>query len=237
MAKGLHDGHRKRMKDQFVRNGLNSFNTHQIVELLLFFSIPREDTNETAHRLIDRFGSLNGLFTATRHQLLGVEGIGENSATLLQLIGQLIRKCGEEERPLGSILKTPDDYGKFLLPRFLGEQNEVVWFLSMTNTGEVINCTMLNKGSVNATEINIRLALQQALLDNATTAVIAHNHPSGFAIPSKQDVTTTRDLFQMLYTAGVTLLDHIIVADGDFVSMRESPMLKYVFAKPSPNWS
>lgn len=232
MAKGIHDGHRQRMKDQFIRNGLSSFNSHQIVELLLFYSIPREDTNETAHRLIDRFGSLNSLFLANRRQLLDVDGIGENSATLLQLIGQLIRRCGEEERPLGSILKTPSDYGKFLLPRFLGEQNEVVWFISMTNTGEVLNCAMLNKGSVNATEINIRLALQQALEDNATMAVIAHNHPSGFAIPSKQDIATTRDLFLMLYTAGVTLLDHIIVADNDFVSMRESPMLKYVFTRP-----
>ena len=228
MAESIHN-HRQRMKEQFMRGGVDAFNDHQLMELLLFFGIPQGDTNPVAHALIDRFGSVNGVLEASLPQLMEVKGIGEHSAVLLSLCGQLVRRCGQEARPIGVQLQTPEEFGQFFLPRFFGEQNELVMLVSLNHRHEVLNCSVITRGSVNATEINLRLILQQALFDNATSAVIAHNHPSGHALPSRADIDNTVVLADFLATAGITLLDHIIIADNDFVSMKETPTLKHIF--------
>ena len=229
MEDQVHKHHRQRMKEQFLRGGVDAFNDHQLVELLLFFGIPQGDTNPIAHELIKRFGNVSGVMAASVPQLMTVKGIGEHSAILLSLCGQLVRRCGEEQRPAGVQLQTPEEFGRFFLPRFFGKQNEEVMLLSLNNRHEVLNCSVITHGSVNATEINMRLILQQALIDNASAAVIAHNHPVGHALPSRADIDNTVVLANFLNTVGIRLLDHIIVADNDFVSMQDTPTLKHLF--------
>ncbi len=218
------------MKEHYLQKGAAAFQDHQLLEMLLYFGIPQGDTNPAAHALLDRFGCLQGILQATPQQLMDVKGIGEHTAVLLSLCGTMVRKCGEELRPIGSQLQTPEDFGNFLLPRYWGESNEAVFLISMNNRNEVLNCSLITRGSINAAEVNIRLILQQALLDNATRIVISHCHPSGHALPSRADITTTVKLATMVSGAGISLIDHIIVADGDFVSMRDTPTLRHIFA-------
>ena len=229
MADNPHKEHRRRMKAQYLLKGAEAFQEHQLVEMLLFFGIPQGDTNPLAHALLERFGSIQGILQATTTQLLNVKGVGEHTAVLLNLCGVLVRKCGEELRPIGCQLTSADEYGHFLLPRFWGETDEVVYLVSLNNRNEVLNCTLITRGSINATEVNMRLVLQQALIDNATKIIIAHNHPSGIAVPSKEDVLTTTRLATMVEGAGIRIVDHVIIADGDFVSMRDTSTLKHLF--------
>ncbi len=231
MDNNIHKNHRQRMREQFNRHGPEVFNDIQLLEYLLFYAIPRGDVNPVAHALLDRFGSVSGVLQASPAQLKTVNGIGDNAASLLFLCGHFVRKCGEEQHPAGIQLSTPEEFGQFLLPRFWNEQNELVMLISLNHRHEVLNCSVITKGSVNATEINTRLVLQQALADNATAAVIAHNHPSGHALPSRADIESTVTLAKMLSAVSVKLLDHIVIADNDFISMRETPTLAHIFAE------
>ena len=231
MDDNIHKDHRSRMRKQFSAHGPAVFNDIQLLEFLLFYAIPRGDVNPLAHTLLDRFGSVSGVLKASPAQLKAVPGIGDNAASLLSLCGHLVRKCGEEQLPVGIQLTTSDEFGKFLLPRFWNEQNEMLMLMSLNHRHEVLNCSVITKGSVSATEINTRLVLQQTLSDNATAAVIAHNHPSGHALPSRADIESTVTLAKMLSAVSVKLLDHIVIADNDFISMRETPTLAHIFSE------
>ena len=231
MDDNIHKDHRSRMRKQFSAHGPAVFNDIQLLEFLLFYAIPRGDVNPLAHTLLDRFGSVSGVLKASPAQLKAVPGIGDNAASLLSLCGHLVRKCGEEQLPVGIQLATSDEFGKFFLPRFWNEQNEMLMLMSLNHRHEVLNCSVITKGSVSATEINTRLVLQQALSDNATAAVIAHNHPSGHALPSRADIESTVTLAKMLSAVSVKLLDHIVIADNDFISMRETPTLAHIFSE------
>ena len=229
MEQRLHDGHRDRVKQRFLREGLDNFEPHQVLEMLLFFGIPRKDTNELAHRLISQFGKFSRVLDAPFEELVKVEGVTVNAAVLLNLCGQMLQVYSKDKYEAGVLLRTTDETGQFLLPYFMNKKNEAVALVCLDNRCKLINCSVVFDGSVNSTEINIRLILQQALLHNATAVVLAHNHPSGHALPSRDDVKSTMDIAKALSVADVRLLDHIVVADNDFVSMRDTPAFAPVF--------
>ncbi len=233
MADGIHDGHRERLKQRFLREGLRGFEEHQILELLLFFGIPRRDTNEIAHTLLNQFGNLPGVLKASYEDLAKVKGVTANAAVLMRLSGSLIREYYDRDLPKDMILDTPDKIGEFILPKFFGEQNERVLVVCMDNKCKVLNCAFVAEGSVNATEISVRRILEQAITSHATAVVIAHNHPSGFALPSAEDQATTRMIAQVLEVAGIQLVDHLVVAEDDFVSMRSTPTMASLFQPQS----
>ncbi len=229
-AKSMHAGHRQRMKQRFFTGGLDGFAPHEILELLLYFSVPQRDTNPIAHRLMDTFGSLNAVLEAPAEELVKVAGITENSAALITLIRQISLAYMTESTADVRMLYTLDEVGQYLRPRFFGLKNEHVVLLSLDNMCRVLNCTTVYKGSVNATEVSARVLLTQALRDNATVAVLAHNHPNGLAIPSVEDIRTTEKLVKSFLTADIQLVDHMIFAEGDYISMWSSPSLRTAFA-------
>ena len=229
MSEQIHNGHRQRMKNRFFNGGLASFEQHEIIEMLLFFGVARKDTNPLAHRLINTFGSLNGVLDAPREELLRVDGVTEHIATLLNFSGALAKEYFRRQAGSGLMLQTTDETGKFVMPQFVGADREMVFLICMDNRCRVLNSSMIFKGDVNATEISIRAVLQTALRHNSTSVIIAHNHPKGFAIPSKQDIITTIALRKALNTAGIMLVDHLVVTDDDFVSMRDTEGLSHIF--------
>ncbi|MDD3693515.1 MAG: DNA repair protein RadC [Oscillospiraceae bacterium] len=229
MSSKLHDGHRQRMKQRFLRDGMRGFEPHQIVEMLLFYGIPRKDTNEIAHTLIENFGSLSGILKASYDDLLNVKGMTPGAATLLCFCGQLIREYFDSEISKDMVLDSTEKIGQFILPKFFGEHNEKVLLVCMDNKCKVLHSSFVSEGSMNATEIHVRKILEQAIRNHATAVVVAHNHPSGFAIPSIEDQHSTRALVNALHIVGIHLVDHIIVAEGDFVSMRSTPALSSLF--------
>jgi len=219
---GIHDGHRERLKERFLKHGLDSFNDHNVLELLIFYSLPRVDTNELAHELIRRFGSLSAVFDAPIDELLRVPGVGKNTALLIKLIPQTARRYLVSRSGLGDILNTSQKAGEYLIPHFYAEREEVVFMICLDAKCKVINCQLLFRGGVNSAAVSIRKVVETALLYNSTSVIIAHNHTSGIALPSKEDEQTTRRVEAALKAVDITLTDHIVVADDDFVSMADN---------------
>jgi len=228
MGDNLHEGHRNRVKKRFLRDGLQSFEPHQILEMLLFFGIPRKDTNVTAHQLIETFGGLSGVLKASYQDLAEVKGITPSSAMLISFCGQLIREYYTIS-PQDLVLDSTQKMGNYILPRFFGETNEKVLLVCLDSKCKVVYSSFISEGSMNAAEIHVRRILEQAIRSHAAGVVIAHNHPGGFALPSSDDVLSTQELIKSLSANHIHVIDHIIVADDDFVSMRSTPSLATMF--------
>ena len=218
----IHEGHRQRLKERFLEDGLDSFTQIQVLELLLFYAIPRKDTNPIAHALLERFGSLYQVLDAPVQELAKVPGMGENSALLLSLARDVGRYYQVSQATQVKILPTLDDCGRYLVPFFYGRTNETVFLLCMDAKCKVLSCREIGEGSVNSAGVPIRRIVETALNEKASSVVLAHNHPSGIAIPSAEDVATTRRLAMALSAVEIILTDHIIVADGDYVSLAQS---------------
>ena len=224
---GVHDGHRERLKSRFFEYGLESFNDLNALELLLFYAIPRRDTNLIAHTLLNRFETLDGVFKASKQELCDVEGIGENSAGLIMLIPQIMKKTMVSATRKIVCIDNSDDAGSFFLPRFMGEEDEVAYMLCLDSQRRVIKCTEIGRGVVNSVNINLRQVVETALKYKASSVIISHNHPNGIALPSAEDDIVTKQISQALQMVGVYLADHIVVAEGDFVSYSDSNMLNF----------
>ena len=218
----IHDGHRQRLMERFEKEGLDNFTPVQVLELLLFYSIPRRDTNELAHRLIERFGSVSRVMDASTEELMQVPGIGKHTATFLHLAKQSGRYYQVDSNRKGAVMMDIEDCGKYLLPYFIGRQQETVFLLCLNANCKVISCREVGAGDLNAAVISPRRVVEIALAEKASTVVLAHNHPSGVALPSQEDVLATKRLAAALESVDVTLFDHLIVADEDFVSLAQS---------------
>ena len=217
-----HEGHRKRLKKRFLKEGLDGFEQHNLLELLLFYAIPLKDTNVLAHELINRFGSLAGVMDAPISRLMEVPGVGDNTAVLLKLIPQLCR-CYLISKKDGEVcIGSAEQAGKYLLPHFFGASNEKVLLICLDAKCKVINLVTLVEGGVNSAHIDIRQIVEHALYAKATSVILAHNHTSGIALPSEEDEKTTKAVQNALKAVGIALSDHIIIADNDFVSMEQN---------------
>ena len=215
----IHKGHRERLKLRFQEEGLDGFTDIQVLELLLFYVIPRRDTNPIAHALLNRFGSLTQVLEAPLEELKKVEGIGQEAALFLNLIPATGRYYLVDKTLQSRVLKTIDQCGEYLLPFFFGRKVETVFLLCLDAKCKVLCCKEVGEGSVNSAGISIRKIVETALGANATAVVLAHNHPSGVAIPSVEDIQTTHRIAAALRAVEVHLVDHIVVADDDYVSM------------------
>ena len=223
----LHKGHRERLKKRFLEEGLDNFSDHQVLEILLYYCIPRIDTNEIAHDLINRFGSLPAVLEATPEELQKVSGIGKNSAVFLSLVSAACRYYQVDKTRISKPLTSLDQIGQKFVARFAGRRNEMIYLLCLDAKCKEICCRLLAEGSVNCAGVSVRKIAEQALAVNATSVVLAHNHPSGVAVPSTDDVSTTYQTARALKAVGVDLLDHIVVADDDYISMVLSGYYRY----------
>lgn len=218
----IHKGHRERLKARFLEEGLDNFTEVQALELLLFYAIPQGDTNPLAHALLNRFGSLARVLEADVEELKKVKGIREHSATLLRLVTQLGRYYQVNCAQRVEIMNSMEACGAYLMPYFFGRTRETVFLLCLDAKCKVLCCREVGEGSVNAASISVRNVVETALAANATTVVLAHNHPSGVAVPSEEDVQTTRRIAAALRAVEVHLADHLVVAEGDYTSLAQS---------------
>jgi len=222
---GIHDGHREKMRQRFLKGGLENFADHEALELLLYYAIPRRDTNPIAHALMERYGSLSAVLSAPVEDLKKVPGIGESAAILLKLAPQVYSKARLADAEQETVLNTVSRVGAYLLERFSSERNEILYQLCLDRKGRLLACKRLGEGGVTSVDLNVRLLMENAILTSASVVILAHNHPSGVALPSDDDRAATKRAQEALDTIGVKLVDHIIVADGDFVSMEQSGYL------------
>ena len=223
--RNIHAGRRERLKRRMMRQGLSGFEPHEVLELLLGYSIPRRDTNPIAHRLIRRFGSLRGVFSARIDELMTVEGVGEHSAVLIGMIPQVMTMLALSDPSMPVRITSTEEARSFVRPHFIGTQAERLLLVYLGNKNQVLGTESLSEGSLSTIAVNTRLVVELVIRNHATGLLLAHNHPGGHATPSAEDMETTNRLQAVLAPMQVALLDHIIVAEDECFSMREADML------------
>jgi DNA repair protein RadC len=217
-----HSGHRARMRKRFLDNfGFEGFEPHEILEVLLYYAIPRADTNPLAHKLLDDFGSLASVFDAPI-DALRESGCTESCAVFLNLVPHITRVYYDDKYKNHNKIVDLDNIGEHLRMKFIGRDNEVVVLLLLDAKGKELFSGVVSNGSVNSADMPIRNIVSLALRFNAARAIVAHNHPSGVAIPSREDITVTAQIKDALALVGVRLSDHIIYADNDYISLADS---------------
>ena len=219
---GLHDGHRNRLKNRFLNEGLTNFEDHNVLELLLFYSIPRSDTNEIAHELLNKFGSLHGVFEAGMEDLMSINGISRHSAVLIKMIPELFVVYGRDKVRDIQKINSSDDAKQFFIPRFYGKVREEVQIVLLDDKMNIIKWVKIYEGSVNSANVPIRKIVEIAIENRATNVIIAHNHPTGLILPSKDDLRATAKVREALALVDVKLLDHVIVSDNEAASLKDS---------------
>ena len=219
----IHLGHRDRLRARFLEEGLDGFEQHQVLELLLFHVIPRGDTNCIAHCLIKRFGSLSAVLEADPKDLAMVEGIGETAAAFLSMIPQVTRRYFFDrvtrDRPQ---LTTTEAVADYLLPLMTGRSEEVFYVLCLDTHCRVQYASLISEGTVKDAHVHPRHVVEAVLRHRASSVVLAHNHPTGTAKPSKHDYRLTEKLVQALAPLEIRILDHLIVAGEDWYSFARS---------------
>lgn len=220
---GIHEGHRARMKKKLLENGERSLADHELLEVLLYYAIPRRDTNELAHRLLEQFGSLRGVLSAPVQELACVRGVGQQAALLLGMVPMLCRRAAQREKE--QILNSVDACGAYFTELLGSSRREMLWQVCLDGKGKVLSSRCLAEGDVSMAAVSVRQVVEYALRAGAVGVVLAHNHPSGVALPSAEDRMVTRQVMEALEPLGIRLIDHIVVADNDFVSMAESKLM------------
>ncbi len=210
--KNLHAGHRERLRDKYIRSAGNGMEDHEILELLLFYSIPVRNTNDTAHLLLERFGSIRGVFDADIKELAKVDNLGEKSALLIKTVASCISRynlCSTDTRRPFSTFAQISEYLQNL---YAGEANETAYLMLFNNSMRLLGTERIGSGSVNDLPVNMRAIVQAVYNYNASYVILAHNHPAGIAIPSGSDIEMTYRLHRALECMGINFIDHFIVA-------------------------
>ena len=190
--------------------------------MLLYYSIPRANTNEIAHQLMTRFDSLYELLTeGDYHTFRSVTGIGDRSAVLLALIGEIFKHSTYTERK-SEFLYNYEDFCRFFLNHLQHEHaDEILMLVCLSDDLEVVRCERIETGSAGTVKLHLHKIAKMVFQANCTMLVLAHNHPSGEAVPSYQDIAETRLLYERLKMLEIELLDHVIIGNGKAYSMAE----------------
>ena len=215
----IHSGHRERLREQYARNGIDGFQEHQILELLLTYAIPRKDTNALAHRLLEQFGSLEQIFHAEISQLMQVEGIGQSAAIFLRMQSDVTKhmQLRRLEDRSGKIrLTSPFASAKYAAAMLSQESYESVYAICLNKAGAVLHAKNVTSGNLVEAPIYPRLIVEYALLQRAHSIILMHNHPSGNPTPSKEDCDATALVRAALQSVEIPLVDHLIVG-GQYV--------------------
>ena len=222
----IHEGHRDRMRTRYLQEGADGMASHEILEILLYGTIPRGDTNEIAHHLLDEFGSISNLIEADPYEIAKTAGVGIKSAVFLSLLHELVLRYEREkleQKPALTSIPRSVDYCKTLLafrPR------ECFYAICLDSRRKIIHTAKISEGTVNDAAVSPRLVVEKALRYKATGILLCHNHPSGNVKPSYEDIILTNQLKSMLEPLGVQVVDHIIIGENQYFSFFENDMLR-----------
>lgn len=230
--KQTHEGHRERFRERIRNNGLQCLQPHEILEYLLFSFIPRKNTNDIAHELIDKFGSLSGVINADESQLMEVSGMTHNAALFLSSLREvfeiylaevnLMRQSIKDSKPI----RTVDDAKNYLGGKMYAMREEQVEVVALDVHDKVIGNKILAYGSSSEVNVETKKVLQYAMQTGARGILIAHNHPGGNVGPSVSDDLWTLDALTVLKTINVELVDHLIFSGKNCYSYKAADKLR-----------
>ena len=220
--KNIHKDHRQRVRDSYLKTGIDAMADHNILELLLFYCIPLKDTNPIAHELIEKYHDLNGVLDAPIKELEKINGIGENAAVMIKLIRDICSKYHDNAINNKVNLASSERLYDFIRMKYLGETREIVYMLSLDAHGRLKHCIKVAEGTPSTAVSDNRSLVELALRFDVTNAIIAHNHPNGFATPSQADIAATEAIAKLFSTVSISLVDHVIVAEDEIFSFAMS---------------
>ncbi len=220
MADSIHSGHRERMRKRFLETGLEGFQPHEVLELLLFYGIPRKDTNPTAHLLLERFGSLHSVLSANPEDIMQTPGVTKNAAVLLTLFREVLHYDAFDQQK-GIQLDSYSKVCSYFTDLYQYEEKEIVRVALLDQKLHVIRCETVAEGHPSAAQFSVRRLTELAYRANCNTIILAHNHPRGTAAVSSEDIAVTRQLIPILQSCAIALADHVVVSGKTAVSMRE----------------
>ncbi len=216
------EGHRRRLRERFERSGFDGFHDHEVIELLLSYAIPRRDVKPAAKKLLERFGSMAGVFDAPLQSLRSVDGVGEHAARLISTIPRLLDVYQQSRWKRDQTFNSTDGAVTYLNARLANERREVFCILALTSRNDLIAMEEIQRGTVNRTAVFPRQVVEAALKHRATAVILAHNHPGGDPSPSAADRQLTRKLKRILNDLDITVHDHIIIAGPRHFSFAEN---------------
>ncbi|MCK9575232.1 MAG: DNA repair protein RadC [Clostridia bacterium] len=229
MENNLHTGHRARLKTRALTEGLESFDEHQILEMLLGFVIPRKDTNPIAHNLIEHFGSLGAVIDASPEDLIQICGMGSVSSQFLYMLPEIFkayRKSKMDKRTPLKNLKQAEEYFKAYLQNLTREE---FYLACLDSDLMLIKNILISEGTVNSANVQIRNITREALKFNSCSVILAHNHPSGQALPSAEDYKITKNIVLSLGLNGIITVDHLIIGNDTIYSFAgENQMQEFI---------
>ena len=221
----MHEGHRERMRERYLKNGISGLAPHEVLELLLFYTQPRVDTNATAHKLLDTFGSLSGVLDADVAHICSVPGVGKSSALFFHLLRDCITLYTQNQWAKRPRLITLDEVGSYVLDMIVEKNTEGFYILCLDPSHYVTGFSKLESGSAYKTSVDVRKVVESALMHRAFKVILVHNHPSGSLQPSESDIRLTKKLTHALREIEIPVIDHIIAGNNSYFSMAEHNLL------------
>lgn len=227
LGDNVHKSHRERVRQKFSEVGFEGWREHEILEMMLFYVMPRIDTNPIAHRLIEEFGSLAGVLEAQHSALTKVSGIGSETATYICALGKLQSEYGKSKWEREKVIfASSATAGRYCVDYIGNETEEVLGVVCLDTAYSVKNRKIISRGMIDRVDVNIRRIVETAFASSAKFLVLCHNHPSGGCIPSQQDIDVTNSIVSALKPLDIELCDHIVVGGGGFTSMAERGYIK-----------
>ncbi len=223
--KNIHNGHRSRMRLKCLEYGPQSFEDHELVEMLLYYCVPMKDTNPLAHKMMNEYKTLSMLIEADPNDLMRRCGIGDNMAVFFAIAGEIMKRANSERWTDKTVIGSSDMAGEFAVSLLSYEKYECFYVISLDSQNRLINSTLISKGTVDEAHVYPRLVVETALRHNASNVILAHNHPGGSTKPSMSDISTTIKITQALNAIDILVADHIIVAEDRFLSMADKKLL------------
>ena len=223
--KNRHAGHRQRMRARVKNYGLDSLEEHEALEYLLYLTNAQKDTNEIAHDLIERFGDFAGVLEASEEELCTVKDVGPATARMLHLLPQVSRYYGRSRTSAARCIKTTEQMGSYLMAKFAWSDYERAMLVSLDSRRRVRAAVWLREGSTARVSLDIKCVVEAAIKGGTDAVVLCHNHPNGVALPSLEDMEATGSIARALGLVKVHLLDHFILTDTEYFSMRDANRL------------
>lgn len=226
MKNAVHDGHRERMRQRIEQNGAATLQSHELLEYILYSFVPRKDTNEIAHALIDKFGSFAGVLNADAQHLAEIKGMTRNAALFLSNMPSMFRRYSVDTESVKLSLKGRGKAREFMRRQLYGATVEQVVAAALDAQDNVIKYEILAAGTGDGVAVSVRSVVDFALKYKASGILLAHNHPSGSVKPSQQDLMITREIAWTLNSVGTVLQDHFIFNSTDYYSFDEQGKLR-----------
>lgn len=226
---GVHDGHRHRTLEKFSKNGFTGLEEHQKLEIILFFSVPRIDTNEIAHLLLNKYRNIAGVMDAPAEELKMFPGITDRTVQLFKMIKETYSLYCLEKNNDKTFLTVAEEFGTYFQLYFAPIDEEKLAVMSLDSRGKIIGVDIVGEGDISSVAINPRKILETVIKRKASEVVFCHNHPGNIPFPSNTDIEVTKVLGDYMKSLGVFMKDHIIVTKDDYISMASDPLYNHLF--------